>query len=115
MDNDPIELLGALGTTLPGNVRKVIEAAAANGWQANGQGFTFCMRLDKPQDELAFPVYVTWQVGTTPKGATSFRFWNSGTATLQKLSASDLLAYLADPTLIWPAEEGQESEESAAS
>jgi mannose/cellobiose epimerase-like protein (N-acyl-D-glucosamine 2-epimerase family) len=94
---------------LPANARKVVEAAESHGWELNGKGASFCLRLDHPSDDLAVPFYITWQVGETAKGALSFRYMSAATATLQPLSAGDVLEYLADPTLI----HGDEDEETA--
>jgi hypothetical protein len=86
----------------------VIKAAEENGWQLNGKGATFALRLDHPTDELAVPFYICWQVGETAKGALSFRYMSAATATLQPLSAGDALEYLADPTVIYPEEAVEE-------
>jgi hypothetical protein len=93
---------------LPSHVRKVAEVATEHGWQLNGKGATLCLRLDHPDDELALPFYITWQLGETPKGALSCHYMSAATVTLQPLSIGDALEYLKDPTLIYPEEHGEE-------
>jgi hypothetical protein len=87
---------------LPPRVAKVLDTAAANGWVPNGKGITLCVRLDHPTDEDAVPFYVTWQLAISPEGKRSWRFWNAGAANFQPLNYSDVLTYLADPSVIWP-------------
>lgn len=93
---------------LPANVTKVIQTAISNDWQLNGKGFTVALRLDKPTDPLAQPFYIMWDVGSTAKGAISFRFGNAATVGLQPLSAADVLTYLKDPTVIYPEDSSAE-------
>lgn len=98
----------AMMPLLPANVRKVIQAAEENGWQLNGKGASFALRLDHPTDELARPFYITWQVGETAKGALSFRYMSAATDTLQPLSAGDVIDYLNDPTVIYPESDSEQ-------
>lgn len=87
---------------LPAPVRKVLAVAGETGWELNGKGLSISLRLDHPTDDLGVPVYITWQLGTTPGGKVSCRFMSSGTATLQPLSVDDFMEYLRDPTIIYP-------------
>lgn len=99
----PIELAEEVTGVLGANVRKVLAAAADNGWALHGSGATFCIRLDHPSDDLAVPVFVTWQLAPSEKtGKLSWRFMSAGTATLHQLNSKDVLTYLADPTVIYP-------------
>lgn len=84
---------------MPTSMRKLLRAAEDNGWDLNGKGLTLCLRLDKPEDEMAMPLYVTYQLGKTTTGKVSARFMSAGTATLKRLGPKDVLAVIADPTL----------------
>lgn len=99
-----------LWTVLPSEIRKVLESAAADGWQLHGKGASIAFRLDKEDDELALPLYLFWQIGKTPTGRVSFRAGSAGTPIMAPMSIADAIAYMADPTLIWPDEEGNDSE-----
>src|SRR5262249_51124734 len=86
---------------------KVIAAAEEQGWTTGR--ISVCVRLSKPDDKperddsVAFPFYATWELtGWTPTGKPSWHFKSAGTAALQPLSQTDVLAYLADPTLALP-------------
>jgi hypothetical protein len=107
--SDLSDLAEQLTKDLPANVRKVVDTALANGWELNKPGMTVALRLNHPTDELAQPVYVTWYVGRTPKGALSFKFSSCGTQGLVPLSGGDLLEYLADPTVIYPTDDDLEA------
>ena len=96
--SDLSDLAADMSKDLPPSVRKVIDTAVDNGWELNPPGMTLCLRLNKTDDDLAQPVYITWVVGRTPKGKLSFRFMSCGTAGLIPLSGADLLEYLADVT-----------------
>lgn len=91
-----------LAASLPAKVKSILQAADDHGWELNGKGASFCIRLDHPTDEFAVPVYITWQLGRTPKGSLSWRFMSAGTATLQPMSLDDVLNYLKDPTILYP-------------
>lgn len=112
----PIEELRdtALWMILPGAITKVLEAAEAEGWQFHGKGASIAFRLDKEGDELALPLYLTWQIGKTPGGKVSFRAGNAGTPIMAPMSVADAIEYMADPTLIWPTEEGTEDDGTEA-
>lgn len=103
--SDLSDLAADVTKDLPIGVRKVIDAALANGWELNKPGMTVALRLNHPTDELAQPVFITWYVGRTPKGALSFKFSSCATQGLIPLSGADLLEYLADPTVIYPTHE----------
>lgn len=95
------DLAAEVSKDLPANIRKTIDIAIDNGWELNPPGMTLCLRLNHPTDELAQPVYVSWVVGLTPKGSTSFRFMSCSTRGLVPLSGADLLEYLQDPTTVY--------------
>ena len=99
--SDLEDLLSDVVGDFPIGVRKVVNAAVEHGWKLNAPGVTMALRLNHPTDEAAMPVYITWVVGRTPKGALSFKHFSCGTKGLHKLSASDLLEYLADPTVVY--------------
>jgi hypothetical protein len=103
--SDLADLAADLTKDLPLTARKVIDAALANGWELNPPGMTVALRLNHPTDSLAQPVYITWHVGRTPKGAMSFKFSSCGTQGLVRLTGADLLQYLEDPTVIYPTDE----------
>lgn len=103
--SDLADLAADVTKDLPIGVRKVIDTALANGWELNKPGMTVALRLNHPTDELAQPVYITWYVGRTPKGALSLKFSSCGTQGLIPLTGADLLEYLADPTVIYPTDE----------
>lgn len=96
------ELLDDVAAELPLPVRKVLRAAEDHGWKLNPPGLTLALRLNHPEDILAQPVYITWQVGRTPTGKLSMKHYSCGTQGLQPLSGKDLLEYLADPSVIYP-------------
>lgn len=108
--SDLADLAFDVAGDLPAPVRKVIDTAVANGWELNAPGLTLALRLNHPTDELAAPVYITWAVGRTSKGAMSFRFMSCATAALQPLKAVDLLEYLADPTVAYSTPEELEDD-----
>lgn len=99
--SDLSDLAADVAKDLPAQVRKIIDTAIGNGWELNKPGMTIALRLNHPTDELADPVYVTWIVGRTPKGALSFRFGTCGTRGLVPLKGADLLEYLQDPTVAY--------------
>lgn len=103
--SDLADLASDVTKDLPIAVRRVIDTALENNWQLNKPGMTVALRLNHPTDNLAMPVYITWTVGRTPKGALSFRFMSCGTQGLHKLSGADLLEYLKDPTVVYDTEE----------
>jgi hypothetical protein len=103
--SDLADLAEALTKDLPISARKVIDTALEHGWELSKPGMTVALRLNHPSDELAQPVYVTWVVGRTAKGAMSFRFNNCGTKGLVPLSPAELLEYLSDPTIIYMTDE----------
>lgn len=102
---DLADLAEALTKDLPIAARKVIDKALECGWELNKPGMTVALRLNHPTDELAQPVYITWVVSRTAKGAISFRFDSCGTKGLTTLKPADLLEYLEDPTVIYPTDE----------
>lgn len=63
---------------------------------------TIALRLDHPTLADAYPVYISWVLGRTPKGALSWKFGSCGTRSLMPLSGADLLVYLEDPTVVLP-------------
>jgi hypothetical protein len=86
---------------------KVIDAAEEQGWTVGR--ITLAVRLSKPDDKpgrdeaVAYPFYACWELrGWTPTGKPSWTFRNACTAVLQPLSEGDILAYLADPSLVLP-------------
>jgi hypothetical protein len=99
--SDLSDLAEDVAKDMPHSVRKVIDTATANGWQLNRPGVTIALRLNHPTDTLADPVYVTWVVGRTKSGKLSFRFGSCSTRGLVPLKGSDLLEYLADPTVAY--------------
>lgn len=107
------DLAADMTKDLPPAIRKVIDTAIANGWELNPPGMTVCLRLNHPSDPVADPVYATWSVGRTKTGKLSYRFDSCCTRGLQPLSGSDLLDYLADPTLGHPLQEELEEEYDA--
>ena len=107
---DLVEILQGIGADLNPQVRKTLQTAIDGGWQLNQPGMTLCLRLNHPTDEMAMPVYVTWVVGTTPKGKVSIKHFSSGTQGLNKLSGADLLEYLQDPTVAYRLPEEDEPE-----
>lgn len=100
-----VSLVTDEGLPLPSRVRKVLDTAKAEGWHLNGKGATFAIRLDKDGDDLAVPFFMIWQLIPGTDGKVSWRFMNAATATLQPMTYGDSLAYLADPTLIYPSED----------
>jgi hypothetical protein len=99
--SDLSDLAADLTKDLPLSARKVIDKALENGWCLNAPGMTVALRLNHPTDDLALPVYITWVVGRTPKGAMSFRFDSCGTRGQVPLKPADLLEYLEDPTVAY--------------
>lgn len=95
-------ILEDLGAELPPNVRKTLKSAVDHGWQLNKPGMTIALRLNHPVVADAYPVYISWTLGRTPKGALSWKFGSCGTRTLIPLSGADLLVYLEDPTTVLP-------------
>jgi hypothetical protein len=86
---------------------KVLDAAEEQGWAAGR--ITVSVRLSKPDDKpdrvgiVARPFYATWELrGWTPTGKPSWTFISAGTAALQPLSEGDIMAYLADPSVVLP-------------
>lgn len=112
--SDLAQLAEDVAGDLPAQVRKVITTALASGWVLNKPGMTLALRLSKPDDELAQPVYISWVVGRTATGRMSFRFQSCGTKGLVPLSGADLLEYLADPTVIYLTEADIEELEAKA-
>ncbi len=97
-----IEEHASIKTELPPAVQRTIDAAAEHGWELGGPGLTFTVQFVKPSDPLALPVYASWAVGRSDSGKLSFRFQSSGTSGLQPLNSRDLIAYLQDPTVVYP-------------
>lgn len=95
-------ILEDLGAELPPNVRKTLQAAIEHGWELNKPGMTIALRLNHPVLADAYPVYISWILGRTPKGALSWKFGSCGTRSLIPLNGADLLVYLADPTVVLP-------------
>jgi hypothetical protein len=86
---------------------KVIAAAEEQGWTTGR--ISLSVRLSRPDDKpgrddaVAYPFYATWELrGWTPKGRPSWGFKSACTAALQPLSEGDILAYLADPSVVLP-------------
>jgi hypothetical protein len=80
----------------------MLDVAASEGWDLGGPGLTFTVQFVKPSDPLALPVYASWTVGRADSGKLSFRFQSSGTSGLHPLNSKDLIAYLEDPTVVYP-------------
>lgn len=93
---------------LPAGVKKIIDAAESEGWELNGKGVTLAIRLDRgePWD---LPAYVCWQVGVTPTGKVSFTSGKGGTMN-QPLTATEMIDYLSDPTVVYPVQAHDEPE-----
>lgn len=87
---------------------KVIDTAEELGWTAGR--ISLSVRLSKPDDKpeprdqaVALPFYATWELrGWTPTGKPSWTYLGARAKNSQPLSEGDILAYLADPSLIYP-------------
>jgi hypothetical protein len=104
-ETELVEMVTDEGLPLPPRVRKILDTAKAEGWQLNGKGATFALRFDKPDDVLAVPFFMMWQLVPGTEGKLSWRFMNAATATLQPLNYNDALKYLQDTTVIYAEEE----------
>jgi hypothetical protein len=83
-------------------VRKILDAAEANGWTENG-ATTLVIRLSKPGDPLAKPFFLKWDLtGRTAKGKPSWRFAGARARNGQAMNLSDALLYLEDTSVIYP-------------
>jgi hypothetical protein len=86
------------------DIRKTLTAAQEHGWELHGRGATIVFRLDRAQDELDMPLYVTWEIGVTPTGGSSWRGGKGGTPAMH-LSLEDTLDYLQDPSAAYAMED----------
>jgi hypothetical protein len=92
----------SIKTELPPAIQRCLDAAGERGWELTGPGLTFTVQFEKPSDPMALPVYGAWTVGRTDSGKLSYRFQSSGTSGLHPLNSKDLIAYLEDPTVVYP-------------
>lgn len=91
-----------LDSALTPQVRKILEAAEANGWSENGVS-TLVIRLSKPADPLAKPFFLRWDLaGRTKAGKPSWRFAGARASNGQPLNLGDALVYLEDTSVIYP-------------
>lgn len=88
--------------TIPPAVRKLLEAAEENGWKWNGPGFTLVGRLHKPDDPLAKPFFMRWDLNRTDKGKWSYRFNGARASNGQPMNLGDVHVYLKDTSVIYP-------------
>lgn len=88
----------------PRAVEKILDAAIQHGWTEN-PAITLVVRLSRPQDELALPFFMRWDlVGRTPTRKLSWRFQGARAANGQPLTVDDALLYMQDPSVIYPSD-----------
>ena len=97
----PLEVETDLQSVLSANVRKVLDAAEEHGWSEN-PAVSVVIRLAKPEDKLARPFFMRWDLTRTPEGKRSWRFQGARANNGQPLNYRDCLVYLADPSVIYP-------------
>jgi hypothetical protein len=89
-------------------MHKVLQAAEEMGWTVGK--VSLAVRLSKPDDKaeprsgaVALPFYATWELtGWTQKGKPSWHFLGARAKNGQPLSEGDIMAYLEDPSVIYP-------------
>jgi hypothetical protein len=88
---------------LPPRVVKLLKSAVDNGWEANAPGITFRVRLTKPDDDLALPFFIGWDLYLNPETAKwSWRFSGARAKNGQPMNFNDVFTYLEDPSVIYP-------------
>jgi hypothetical protein len=60
------------------------------------------MRLHNPDDKLALPFYVRWDLAISNEGKASWRFHSARAQNGQRLNWNDIKTYLHDPSVIYP-------------
>lgn len=105
--HDLSELTAAAMENPTPRMLKVIARAEELGWTTGV--ILLRLQMSKPDDKpdragaVARPFYATWELrGWTPTGKASWGFRSSCTSALQPLSEGDILAYLADPSVVLP-------------
>ncbi len=98
--SDQLELL--LESTIPANVRKILDTAREYGWQHN---FTSLVTRWAPhgEDKYGLPWFASWYLHYVPERDRWAWRWAGGmAANLQRLNQKDTLLYLEHPEVIYP-------------
>jgi hypothetical protein len=90
-----------LVSALSPRILKVLAVAEENGWTEN-DAISLVIRLNKPDDSLARPFFMRWDLHRGEGGKRSWRFQGARASNGQALNLGDALVYLEDTSVIHP-------------